>query len=371
MISIILSLTLIGIIISILIYIINGKLTDKVIRIKKITDKLADGNLDIKSNDEIEDLVYSLKRLVCRLKSYITYIDETTVILNTIAEGNLVIETSHEFDGEFIKIKESLNNQINLLTDIMKKIRSASDNINNSVNQITVSTGTLSQGDNEQASVMEQLSAEISEIYYGIDKNCELVKRTQDVFTDILDYVNTGNDKMRELITSMAEVEKSSLEIGDVIQVINDIDFQTKILAFNANIEASRAGDAGRGFKVVAEEVRDLANKSSEAAKRTALLIDKSMRTVKKGTELVNSTGESLVHIVDKANNTKEIMDEISVVSESQAISVKQIKDVIEQVTVVVQETAHNAEECACTAEELNNQSNILNNIMDKVKFKE
>ncbi len=349
------------------------KMTKPVKTITDITNKLAHGELDVsidvKSKDEIGVLAESIESLTVRLKSYINYINESVNVLNDLAEGNLVMDLQYDYDGEFAKLKESLLHVSGTLTDTIGKIKDSSEFI--SMNAANVSNGaqTLAQGTTEQASAIEELSAEVNEIYHTIANNAEHAENAGRKALEASKEVEQGNIHMRDMLSAMDEISESSNEIGKIIKVIDDIAFQTNILALNAAVEAARAGSAGKGFAVVADEVRNLAGKSAEAAKQTTALIENSISSISKGTMLADKAGKSLSGIVEITNKTNELISEIVNASAQQTVSVNQIRSGIEQISSVVQQNAATAEASAANSEELSGQSQVLNELISKFKF--
>lgn len=354
-------------------YIVISKTTKPIKNITNITNKLADGDLDVnmgvKSNDEIGMLANSIGSLTNRLKSYIVYINESVDVLNELANGNLMIELKNDYTGEFSKLKNALLHVADTLKETIGKIKDSAENINVNAEQVSNGSQSLAQGTTEQASAIEELSAEINEIYSTIIHNAEYADNAGNKATEAAKEVEKGNIQMREMLMAMEEIGKSSNEIGKIIKVIDDIAFQTNILALNAAVEAARAGSAGKGFAVVADEVRNLAQKSAEAAKQTTSLIENSINAINKGTVLAGEAGKSLVDIVNKTNETNELINEIVKASSQQTVSVNQIRNGIEQISSVVQENAATAEASAANSEELSGQSLLLNDLVNKFKF--
>ena len=356
------------IILSAIMYVIIGIITKPIKKITEITNKLAEGELDveidIKSNDEIGELAKSINSLTDRLKSYIGYISESVNVLDEFAKGNLVMELRHDYDGEFAKLKYALINVSNILKDTIGKIKLSSDSINVNAEQVSSGSQILAQGTTEQASAIEELSAEINEIYTNIVINAKNAENAGRTAVESSNEIDKGNAQMLEMLSAMDEISNSSNEISKIIKVIDDIAFQTNILALNAAIEAARAGSAGKGFAVVANEVKNLAGKSSEAAKQTTTFIENSILAINKGTVLADKTGKSLANIVSKTKITSDLITEIVDASSQQTISVNQIKGGIEQISSVVQQNAATAEASAANSEELSGQSQILSDLV-------
>lgn len=341
--------------------------------ITDITNKLAEGeldvNIDVQSNDEIGELAKSIESLTIRLKTYIIYIEESVEVLDNMAKGNLNMKLKHDYEGEFAKLNKALLNVSNTLKNTIGKIKESSYLINTNAEQVSSGAQSLAQGATEQASAIEELSAEINEIYATIVHNAEYAEDAGKKAIETSRQVEQGNIQMKDMLIAMDEISNSSSEIGKIIKVIDDIAFQTNILALNAAVEAARAGSAGKGFAVVADEVRNLAGKSAEAVSQTTALIENSINAINKGTMLAGKTGKSLAEIVNKTNETNDLINEIVKASSRQTVSVNQIKSSIEQISSVVQENAATAESGASNSEELSALVQLLNDLVNSFEI--
>ena len=174
---------------------------------------------------------------------------------------------------------------------------------------------------------------------------------------------------VQELNTAMEKISGSSTEIGKIIDTIENIAFQTNILALNAAVEAARAGSAGKGFAVVADEVRNLASKSDEAAKATKELIEGSIAAVAEGGQVVEKVTGSL----DKTNSiSKNVTIKVNAVVEAvetQTTAISQVTEGIDQISSVIQSTSATSEQSAATAQELSDQSLLMNNLVSKFQL--
>ncbi len=171
---------------------------------------------------------------------------------------------------------------------------------------------------------------------------------------------------MGEMIAAMTDISTKANQINSIIKVIDDIAFQTNILALNAAIEAASAGSAGKGFAVVADEVRNLAQKTVEATKNTAALIESSIQSVERGNAIVDQTASSLSLIVGNVDNVAGLLQEIASASVEQSNAIRQISLGVEQISSVVQTNAATAEESAASSEELSGQAGLLNGLVNK-----
>ena len=168
-------------------------------------------------------------------------------------------------------------------------------------------------------------------------------------------------------MVSMNEINASSDKISKIIKVIDEIAFQTNILALNAAVEAARAGEAGMGFAVVADEVRNLAQRSAQAAKDTAGLIEESIAKSKDGKTKLGQVAAAVRSVTESASKVKTLVDEVKLGSEEQARGIEQVSKAITQMEHVTQTTAANAEETASASEELSAQSETLRAIVGRL----
>ena len=335
---------------------------------------IADGNLNIRlshnSNDEFGTLARSFGRMETRLRSYVDYITEIAKVLNEIADSNLAFELKHDYAGEFSRIKDALENISHSLNSTVSMIETSAQQVSAGAESLSSGAQTLSQGATQQAAAVEELSATVSDLSEAVQQNSRDARTLSTSMVKTEQSIIQGNERMQELIQSMADISHSSMEIDKVIKIIDDIAFQTNILALNAAVEAARAGEAGKGFAVVAEEVRNLATKSQEAAKGTANLIKASVTAVQKGSAIADETAASLVETVADIKSITESINALAESSEKQAVSIEQVSDGIDQIASVVQTNSATSEATAAASEELSAQAQLLSDMVDKFTLK-
>jgi methyl-accepting chemotaxis protein/methyl-accepting chemotaxis protein-1 (serine sensor receptor) len=199
-------------------------------------------------------------------------------------------------------------------------------------------------------------------------KNAENAQQAAEFMNAVSRRIEEANKTLAEMMTSMEEISASSGKISKIIKVIDEIAFQTNILALNAAVEAARAGEAGMGFAVVADEVRNLAQRSAQAAKDTAALIEESILKSGEGSTKLGQVASSIQAITEGAGQVKTLVDEVDASSKEQAQGIEQISKAVAQMDAVTQRTAANAEESASASDQLNAQSQALMAVVIRLK---
>jgi methyl-accepting chemotaxis protein/methyl-accepting chemotaxis protein-1 (serine sensor receptor) len=223
--------------------------------------------------------------------------------------------------------------------------------------QVAGSAQSLAQSSTEQASSLEQTSASMEIMASLTRKNAENSRQAAAMMGETEQMVREANGALDEMVTSMRAILESSGKVSKIIKTIDEIAFQTNILALNAAVEAARAGEAGMGFAIVADEVRNLAQRSAQAARDTAGLIEESAANATKGNQHVSQVSGAIQAITASATQVKALVDAVSAASQEQAQGIEQVTQAITQMEKVTQTTAASAEESAAASEELSAQS--------------
>ena len=287
-----------------------------------------------------------------------------------IAEGNLDIEIDIQNKSEIGVLSTAFNKMIYNINHALYNINESAEQVASGANQVANSSMLLSQGATEQASAIEQLSSTVEEISKQTKYNATNANLAKNITEKAKVNAEESKKQMNEMLNAMSEINESSMNISKVIKVIEEIAFQTNILALNAAIEAARAGQYGKGFSVVAEEVRNLALRSSNAAKETTDMIEGSVKKVEVGSKIANRTSNALNNIVQDVSKAAKLVGDIALASNEQAIGADQVNRSINQITNVVQTTSSTSEETASASEELSGQAAILKEQVGNFKLK-
>jgi len=246
----------------------------------------------------------------------------------------------------------------------MEDLGEASSQTANAARQVSASSQSLARGASEQAASLQQTSASTEEISSMTRKNAENSRQAAGNMAQAVQQVNEANETLSHMVSSMNEINASSARIAKIIKVIDEIAFQTNILALNAAVEAARAGEAGMGFAVVANEVRNLAQRCAQAAQDTAGLIEESIAKANDGKIRLDRVALAVGSITGSAAKVKSLVDEMSAGSHDQARGIEQVAKAISEIEQVTQKTAASAEQGAAAGQQLSAQSETMRDVV-------
>lgn len=294
-------------------------------------------------------------------------IDDVGRILGEMAKGNFAVDVAKNEDyyiGDFKTLAESLKTIQANLTHLLRDISQIADQVDTSADQVSTEAQTLSQGTLEQTASINGLVSNITTITSQVQISAVRCGDASELVDKATGYAASADEKMKQLTETTENIDKSSAQIGGILKTIEDIAFQTNILSLNASIEAARAGDAGKGFSVVAEEVRNLAERSAESAQGTGILINRSLQDIKTGTASTSDAVSAMLVITDCIQSIKKLMDEIASASVQQSEMITSIERGIKEISETVQTNSYAAEKSAEVSKELSDQARTLNGLL-------
>lgn len=334
------------------------------------------GNLELSADNELssfygrKDEIGMIAKTINNVCEYLRKtIEDIGRILGEMANGNIavdVIKNEDYYIGDFKVLAESLKSIRANLVDVMRDISYIASQVDNGANQVSAGAQALSHGTMQQKSSIDGLVSNITDITVQIQDSTARCSNASSLVGKAAGYATEADTKMEQLVAATRNIDQSSAQISSIIKTIEDIAFQTNILALNASVEAARAGDAGKGFSVVSGEVRNLASKSAEAARNTTELINRSVNDAKTGTESSDLVISAMQVINDCIQSIKTLMDEISLASVQQSEMIVSVENRIKEVSKVIQANSDAANESAAVSIELSSQARTLNNLISR-----
>lgn len=300
-------------------------------------------------------------------------IEDVSRILGEMAKGNLTVDicaNESYYIGDFKTLAESLKSIHANLVNVICNISQVAGQVDTSAETVSSGAQALAQGTTEQAASVNGLMANVEAITTQIQTSTVRCGSASKLVDRATGYTAEADTKMEQLMAATNNINKSSAQIGSIIKTIEDIAFQTNILALNASVEAARAGSAGKGFSVVADEVRNLAAKSAEAAENTNQLISYSIQSAKTGTASTDQAVAAMQVINDCIQSIKALMDEIAAASVQQSEMIMLVEDGIKEISAVVQDNSMAAEKSASVSLELSQQARTLNSLISRFRLR-
>ncbi len=323
---------------------------------------LKEASIDYKSKDEFGELANNISTTV-DIVGRITA--DLTQGFTSLAEGNFDCNDpdSEVYVGDFEIILHKINEFLIKMSYTINQVTTASNQVMIGSEQVSAGAQVLTTGTINQAESVQELADIIATFSSQVNDINHHSKNAASVALDTKQNINASNDKMKQLIISMNEIESNSKEISKISKTIEDIAFQTNILALNAAVEAARAGEAGKGFAVVADEVRSLAAKSAEAAQSTTSLIDTSISSINRGVSLSQVVASEIIGVVGIADEVNNSVQSILELTDTQLESIAIVSDELETISSVVHTNSATSEESTAASEELASQASILNSL--------
>lgn len=344
--------------------------------VKNVTNRmlgLSDGDLHtevahIRSGDELEIMTRTLADTVGSVNRYISDIHQ---VLSGVADGNLQIEPQVQYKGDFTLIRNSLVTILASMNKTISGFRAAAARLAQMAEELSGQSGQLHQASLEQNQATEVLVDEVTHVKEQLAGVIESSDQTHTMTSKITRKVQEANTQMDALSNAMSNISSNAQEITSIAKAIDNIAFQTNILALNASVEAARAGSAGRGFAIVAEEVKELAGKSAQAAQNAMAIVANTKAVIQKGVELNASTAESLQAIYGVSTEISEISDQLIAAVQGQENALISMEERIATISSIADRNLQSAVGTSQSSELLAKESEELQVQVKKFALKE
>jgi len=299
----------------------------------------------------------------------LAYISEIAEVLQRVSQGDLTVSVNRDYIGSYAPIKSALTIILESLGKTMASIQAATSQVVAGAEQINQGAMQLADGSSRQSIAVQELTVSMQIIDQKAKESAGRATVVNERAVDSTTYAKQGDEVVQSMLISMDKVKESSNEISKIIKVVSDIAFQTNLLALNAAVEAARAGDHGKGFSVVAEEVRNLAGRSQRSTDETAVIIEMDGQYVDNVVGSAKNVAESFATIVENINSMSDVIATIMEMSQEQVNLISSVNTSIIEISRVVQDNSATAQESAAASEELNTQAEALRQLVGFFKL--
>lgn len=346
---------------------ISSQLKNAISRVNGLARGDLTSHIEVKkTGDEVEVLSSSLESTVESINGYILEIQR---VLDNISKGNLNVTADGEYRGDFHVLKESLTQIITSMNKMMKQISHTALRLTDTAQNMSSQSEELQQAALTQTNAMDDLNKKVEDIQGNLNDVTQNTRETKQRAGEIAEQIADGNRKMQELENAMEAIAHNAEDISKISKLMEDIAQQTTILALNASVEAQRVGEVGKGFSVVAAEVRTLAGQSSDAAKNTVEIIDTTSQLIRKGVKLTAQTSQALEEINKGSHAVTTISNQLSETVDIQEESLRGMSQRIEDLSSITRQNLQCAENTATVSIELDSESKKLKELLDNFQF--
>jgi methyl-accepting chemotaxis protein len=316
---------------------------------------------------EIRSLAEEINRLIANVDRGMA---EIFRVSERLAEGDLRHGMEGHFEGAYAALQENFERTVEALSQIVQEIAGQAQGVRQQAAEMTEAAADLSRRAESQAASLEETSAAMTEIASSADSNARAAADTDAEASAMNEEAEQARGVLDSTVAAMRDIEEHSKEIEAIVDVIEEIAFQTNLLSLNASVEAARAGEAGKGFAVVANEVRALAQRSADASSKVQQIISQSTGAISRGSGAVDETGEALRRIVTRIDGVSGRLRGIKAASEEQATAVADVTNAFAQLDKITQRNAAVAEESRSAAALLSTQSARMEDAIARLKVR-
>jgi methyl-accepting chemotaxis protein len=343
---------------------IGRRVRDPIESVTTAAELIADGDLSVKtnysSNDEIGILSHSFDKMIESNREQIG-------VLQKISEGDLTVNVTPRGDKD--EMGYAIKNTLEALHSMMQLFSRSTEHLTATSEQIASEASSLSIEASMQTEFVSEISQSVDLITGKTKDNAAKAGEASSLIFDLAEKSKNGAEDIRGIVRAVSDIEKGYQSMNAVVEDIDSIAFQTNILALNAAVEAARAGAAGKGFSVVADEVRALATKSSDSAQKTAALIEESSVKIQEGVKIANKAADNFERIVSEIIKGGEMVNMIADVSDEQSKEISAINDEIVKMMKIIKRTATSAGDSASVSEDLAKQAERLSELLGKYRI--
>ncbi|MGP9798203.1 methyl-accepting chemotaxis protein [Halomonas sp. 86] len=279
----------------------------------------------------------------------------------------LAIPGSDELSQLYLAFNESTAKT----EELVASIKQGAQSVEVASKEIAKGNADLAQRTEEQSASLVETASSMEQITATVKQSADTAQEARRSTQDMASQANSANDIAERARMAMEQIHEANQQVTAIVEAIDNIAFQTNILALNASVEAARAGEQGRGFAVVASEVRNLASRSAEEAKQIRKLIDNNVKSIEDGEELVTSTSDTLKNIAERAQHTAALVSEISAATTEQSSGIEQINQALTQLEEVTQQNAALVEQVATASRSLDDQAGDMASMVGRFKVTE
>jgi methyl-accepting chemotaxis protein len=334
--------------------------------IGRLIAAVREGRLGVRGKSEefqgiYRHLIESINRMMDEI---VEPIQDASRALEKVAQRDLTARMQGEYQGDYAIMKQALDTAISNLADGLHQVAATSKHVADASGEISTGSQNLTVGGNEQSAALEEVSRRLDDILKVIQRNSVFAREASNISKEARQSAGKGVESMRRLSEAIDRIKASADETAKIVKTIDEIAFQTNLLSLNAAVEAARAGDTGKGFAIVAGEVRSLAMRSATAAKNTAQMLEESARNALDGVTINREVLKNLGEINEHINKVGQVMLEITATSEEQASGAQHITAAVGRASSVTQQNAAAAQQSSASAQELSAQASAMQKLV-------